>query len=76
MSLGKRSTVIAVLTALLAFAGASAQAHASAGPVFTVTVPKAQASAPLDGRIILLVSKDLTREPKSHVAPNAPLDSP
>jgi len=73
---GKRSTVIAALTALLAFAGATAQAHTPQGPIFTVTVPKAQASAPLDGRIILLVSKDLTREPKSHVAPNAPLDSP
>ena len=72
----KRSTVMAALTALLAFAGAAAQAQTPAGPIFTVTVPKAQASAPLDGRIILLVSKDLTREPKSHVAPNAPLDSP
>ena len=76
MSPRKRSTVMAALTALLAFAGAAAQAQTPAGPIFTVTVPKAQASAPLDGRIILLVSKDLTREPKSHVAPNAPLDSP
>ena len=74
--LGKRSTVMAALAALVALAGAAAHAQKPAGPVFTITVPKAQASAPLDGRIILLVSKDLTREPKSHVAPNAPLDSP
>ena len=76
MLLGKRSTVMAALAALVALAGAAAHAQKPAGPVFTITVPKAQASAPLDGRIILLVSKDLTREPKSHVAPNAPLDSP
>jgi hypothetical protein len=33
-------------------------------------------AAPMDGRLILLLSKDFTREPKSHVEPNAPLDSP
>jgi hypothetical protein len=31
---------------------------------------------PLDGRVILLLSHDLKREPRDHVEPNEPLDSP
>jgi len=76
MSPGICITCIAALSALMTCSAMAAPAQPPAGPVFTVTVPRAQASAPLDGRIILMVSKDLTREPKSHVVPNAPLDSP
>jgi hypothetical protein len=43
---------------------------------FTVSFPKMAHAGPLDGRIILLVSRDFDREPKSHVEPNAPLASP
>jgi hypothetical protein len=41
-----------------------------------VRFPAARSAVPLDGRIILLLSRDLTREPRTHVAPNEPLASP
>ena len=43
---------------------------------FAVSFPAALSSTPLDGRVILLLSRDLKREPRSHVAPDEPLDSP
>ncbi len=52
-----------------------ASAHA-AGVSVSVSFPASVQAAPQDGRVILLLSRDLTREPKSHVAPNEPLDSP
>lgn len=50
--------------------------RAWAGATFSLTFPRAAHAGPLDGRIILLVSRDFTREPRTHVAPNEPLDSP
>jgi hypothetical protein len=50
--------------------------HAHTGTSFAITYPAAQSHAALDGRIILLLSRDLTREPRSHVEPNEPLASP
>lgn len=48
-----------------------------AAPVsFVVTRPAAGDLEPTTGRLIVLVSRDITREPKSHVEPNEPLDSP
>jgi hypothetical protein len=46
------------------------------GTQFTVSYPAAQSSAPIDGRIILLLSRDLSREPRSHVEENEPLATP
>ena len=43
---------------------------------FTVSYPASQAGGPVDGRVILLLSRDLTREPRSHVEANEPLASP
>jgi hypothetical protein len=43
---------------------------------FWVRFPKSRSPSPLDGRIILMLSHDLVREPRTHVAPNQPLDSP
>jgi hypothetical protein len=43
---------------------------------FAVSFPAARSARPLDGRIILLLSRDLTREPRTHVSPNEPLASP
>ena len=43
---------------------------------FAVSFPVGRSAAPLDGRIILLLSRDLTREPRSHVSPDEPLASP
>ena len=50
-------------------------AHAT-GAGFAVSFPAQRSATPLDGRIILLVSRDLTREPRSHVSPDEPLASP
>ncbi len=43
---------------------------------FAISYPASQSAEPLDGRIILLISRDLTREPRTHVEPNEPLASP
>jgi hypothetical protein len=53
-----------------------ALATSAQGATFFVTFPKSRSQAPLDGRIILMLSHDLVREPRTHVAPNQPLDSP
>jgi hypothetical protein len=67
-----RFGLAAILGAALAL-GASA---AAAGARVAVSYPAAAAPGPIDGRVILLVSPDLTREPKSHVSSDEPLDSP
>jgi len=57
--------------------GAVAAEAASAGSTsFSVSFPSAMSGLPLDGRVILLLSHDLKREPRDHVEPNEPLDSP
>jgi hypothetical protein len=43
---------------------------------FAVSFPASLSNAPVDGRVILLLSRDLKREPRSHVAPDEPLDNP
>src|ERR1700689_4457641 len=43
---------------------------------FAVSFPAARSAAPLDGRVILLLSRDLTREPRTHVSPDEPLATP
>ena len=43
---------------------------------FAVSFPGLRNNAPLSGHIILLVSRDFSREPRSHVEPNEALDSP
>jgi hypothetical protein len=49
---------------------------ASAGTSFAVQFPASRSAAPLDGRIILLLSRDFSREPREHVEPDEPLSSP
>jgi hypothetical protein len=58
--------------------GGEAVAPAKAGPAntFAVSFPAERSREPLDGRIILLLSRDFDREPRTHVAPNEPLASP
>jgi len=46
------------------------------GTSFSVEIPASRGGAPIDGRVILLLSRDLKREPRTHVEPNQPLDSP
>jgi hypothetical protein len=43
---------------------------------FAVSFPAARSAAPLDGRVILLLSRDLTREPRTHVSSEEPLAFP
>jgi hypothetical protein len=54
----------------------AADAPAVGGASFSVRVPAAMGGAPLDGRLILLLSHDVKREPRDHVEPNEPLDAP
>jgi hypothetical protein len=54
----------------------SGAAASATGTAFSVAVPAAHGGAPLDGRLILLLSRDLSREPRTHVEPNQPLDCP
>jgi hypothetical protein len=49
---------------------------ARTGTSFTVSFPAARSATSLDGRVILLLSRDLTREPRTHVSPEEPLASP
>src|SRR5271170_2803566 len=70
----RAATIFAIL-ALIAASVESRAAGRAAGPEFAVSYP-AGVGGPLDGRIILLLSRDLTREPRTHVEPNQPLASP
>ena len=65
----------ASLLAAAALSGSAAAAPAT-GPEFAISYPASQSAGPLDGRVILLLSRDLTREPRTHVEPNEPLASP
>ena len=51
-------------------------AGAAPGPEFVISYPAAQSSGPLNGRVILLLSRDLNREPRTHVEPDEPLAIP
>jgi len=56
--------------------GAHETAAATEFTTFSVSFPTKRSAKPLDGRVILLLSRDFTREPRSHVEPNEPLASP
>jgi hypothetical protein len=55
---------------------AAATAQAVSGPTFAIAFPAERSAAPLDGRVILLLSRDFEREPRAHVSPDQPLKSP
>ena len=57
-------------------AGTAAAAAANEYTTFSVSFPAERSGKPLDGRVILLLSRDFTREPRTHVEPNEPLASP
>jgi hypothetical protein len=56
--------------------GAHETATATEGTTFAVGFPTERSSKALDGRVILLLSRDFSREPRSHVEPDEPLASP
>ena len=47
-----------------------------AGQSFAVSFPANRSAAPIDGRVIRLLSKDQIREPRTHVAANESLATP
>ena len=74
-----KSAAVWIVLGIAVLGGAvhGAQQPASrAANSFKVSFPASLGKAPLDGRVILLLSRDLKREPRTHVAPNEPLDSP
>jgi len=77
MTRGFLATLAAGLCVTLAATLARAQPAAAATTTFEVTIPAtAYSGPPLKGRLILLLSRDLKREPRAHVSPDAPLDAP
>jgi len=68
---------IAALLSLLACLACVSRAAEAADPLAVrFTLPPSAITAPVDGRVILLLSRDLAREPRSHVSPDELLDSP
>ena len=76
----KRLAIIGATIGAIAGVATSSHAKHAAGPEpgtsFAISYPATQSSSALDGRVILLLSRDLTREPRAHVEPNEPLASP
>jgi hypothetical protein len=70
-----RQLTFAVITAVTVLVSAGANA-APKGTEFSISYPAAQTTGPLAGRVILLLSRDMTREPRTHVEANEPLASP
>jgi hypothetical protein len=67
---------VAVICTIVVPVRGSAAEVAPRGTSFSVAFPAVRSGTPLDGRVILLVSGDLGREPRTHVEPNEPLASP
>jgi hypothetical protein len=67
---------LAALGLIAAMATGSAASAKPTGLEFTVSYPASQSSGPLDGRVILLLSRDMTNEPRTHVEANEPLAAP
>ena len=57
-------------------AASSGSSAVTQGTTFSVSFPATRSQQPLDGRVILLLSRDFSREPRTHVEPNEPLASP
>jgi hypothetical protein len=65
---GWRKTVLgAALLAGLATAAWGAPKAASPGPVFSISFPKTKSAAPIDGRLLLLLSTDPADEPRNQI---------
>jgi hypothetical protein len=70
-----RGWAIGAVTALGLLTAADAQSG-RVSESFAVSFPAAQSAKPLDGRIILLIAKSGTSEPREQVEADAPLKSP
>ena len=72
----KTMRVALAALAICMIAGFMQRSEAGEAVSFAVSVPGARGTAPLDGRVILLISRDLAREPRTHVEPDEPLAIP
>jgi hypothetical protein len=61
---------------LFCISGCTAPSTTPKKTEFSVSFPQGMSTAPLEGRVVLLLSKDQTREPRSHVSENEMLVSP
>jgi hypothetical protein len=59
---------LAYLTAFAPALGAQQQRAPVAGPSFAVSFPRERSARPLDGRLLLLISSDSTKEPRFQIA--------
>ena len=71
-----RNAIAWAAVSLFCIAGCTAPSTTPKKTAFSVSFPQEMSTAPLDGRIVLLLSKDQTREPRSHVSENEILVSP
>jgi hypothetical protein len=69
-----RYSILASALALIIAAGCTERT--GSGLRFTVSLPQSNRAAPLTGRAVLLLSKDMSQEPRKHVEENEPLASP
>ena len=71
-----RYQILAVALGLITAAGCTAPTDSARGSSFEVSFPQSRSAAPLDGRVVLLLSKDASKEPRKHVAENEMLAAP
>lgn len=67
---------VAAVCMITAFIQSADAREARGATSFAISFPAARRDKALDGRVILLLSRDLAREPRSHVEPNEPLACP
>ncbi len=63
-----RQMFLACAVGLVASPVVAQRAPAPAGPRFVVTFPAARSAAPLDGRLLLMLSTDSTAEPREQIS--------
>jgi hypothetical protein len=69
--------ILKCFTALCVLAGFVTALHAAeTGPSFAIAFPNALGKAPLDGRMVLLLSTDSATEPRLQSDPDMPLKTP
>src|SRR5580658_9322178 len=76
LALAGIATLVGVLQGCGERGSASDTAVVPEATTFAVSFPAVRSGKPLDGRVILMLSRDFTREPRTHVSPNEPLASP
>jgi len=71
-----RYQILALALGFIAVASCTAPTDSGRGSRFEVSFPQSKSAKPLDGRVVLLLSKDATKEPRKHVSENEMLATP